>query len=90
MFMVLGLAYGEYGTDQEIKKAQYRDVQKLASLFEEKNGSIVCRELLGLEGASVPTPEKRTSEYYKKRPCGELVGDAAEILAEHLSQIGKL
>ena len=29
-----------------------------------------------------PVPEKRTEEYYKKRPCIELVGDAAEILEE--------
>ena len=25
-------------------------------------------------------PEARTEEYYKKRPCVELVGQAAEIL----------
>ena len=35
----------------------------------------------GLDGgANRQTPELRTAEYYKKRPCKELVGMAAEIL----------
>ncbi len=89
MFMALGCRYGKYSPDDaESKKQQYADVQELARNFEEKNGSIVCRELLGLEGKSAPTPEKRTSEYYKKRPCRELVGDAAEIFAEYLQKSG--
>ncbi|MEQ8197322.1 MAG: hypothetical protein ABRQ27_04885 [Clostridiaceae bacterium] len=29
-------------------------------------------------------PEARTDEYYKKRPCAELVGDAAEIMHEYI------
>ena len=76
--------------DAETKKRQYADVQELARKFEERNGSIICRELLGLEGKSAPTPEKRTSEYYKKRPCGEMVGDAAEIFAQYLEKNGKI
>lgn len=50
-----------------------------------RNGSIVCRQLLGLgEGKDVPTPEKRTEEYYKKRPCAELVGMAAAIMEQYI------
>lgn len=70
--------------DQEGKKAQYELIQKLAKEFETRSGSIVCRELLGLDHRSdAPVPAVRTAEYYKKRPCAELVADAAEIL-EHL------
>ena len=55
-------------------------IQKAAGEFREENGSIICREILGLsEKASAPEPEKRTGEYYKKRPCSELVHCAAEI-----------
>lgn len=91
MFMALGCLYGKYSPDDaEAKKQQYADVQVLAHKFEEINGSIICRELLGLEGKSVPTPEKRTSEYYKKRPCKDMVGDAAEIFAEYLVKSGKI
>ena len=49
--------------------------------FKEENPSIVCKELLGLSGITPsPVPAARTQEYYKKRPCVDLVGDAAEIL----------
>ena len=30
-------------------------------------------------------PDDRTKEYYKKRPCVSLVGDAAEILENYLN-----
>lgn len=67
------------------KAAHYALVQRLAGVFSEQNGSIVCHELLGLKaGKDDPAPEDRTSAYYQKRPCAELVGDAAEILAENL------
>ena len=53
--------------------------------FKNKNGSYICRELIGEQEASRnPMPAERTSEYYKKRPCVMLVGDAAEILEECL------
>lgn len=67
------------------KAAQYKDLQDLAKQFRDENGSIVCRELLGLsEQHSVPTPEKRTSEYYRKRPCGELVACSTQYLEAYL------
>lgn len=64
----------------------YNRVQAVANKFREQNGSIVCRELLGLniKGADSPVPEKRTNEYYKKRPCPELVALAADILDDYL------
>lgn len=66
----------------------YERVQQVSEKFREKNGSIVCRELLGLstKGADSPTPEKRTQQYYKKRPCAELVEMAGNILEEYLSK----
>ncbi len=30
-----------------------------------------------------PVPEARTKEYYQKRPCVEIIGDAAEILKKY-------
>lgn len=89
MFVITGLLYGyDSPEDNAAKKALYSDVQSLAMKFKELNGSYVCRELLGLsiKGADSPEPEKRTNEYYKKRPCKELVGDAAEILEKYLRE----
>ena len=72
---------------REEKAAHYARSQELAKAFEEKNGSIVCRELLGLSvKREEPTPKERTAEYYKKRPCKELVGDAAEILEKYIAE----
>ena len=86
MLMVLGLLYGYDGPETgSVKAEQYARVQELAATFREKNGSIVCRELLGLDHRQdVPTPEARTAEYYKKRPCKELIGCAAGILEDYL------
>lgn len=89
MFMVLGYMKG-YGDpkDYEGKKQLYEHVQELARRFEEKNGSIVCRNLLGLAvKKEEAVPSLRTEEYYKKRPCKELIGCAAEILEEYMSEI---
>ncbi|MBR2109143.1 MAG: C_GCAxxG_C_C family protein [Ruminococcus sp.] len=84
--MVLGLAKG-YSDPRafEAKKAHYKLIQDFAELFKEKNGSIICRELLsGVRTVENGVPEARTDGYYKKRPCPLLVRDAAEILDEML------
>lgn len=87
--LVLGLVCGYADPqDQEAKKAHYRRVQEFARRFREKNGSIVCRELLhGVEIAPGPDPEARTPEYYAKRPCPQLAYDAAAVLDGLLAEI---
>ena len=82
--MVLGLVKGYSDpTDREAKKAHYRLIQDFCARFKEQNGSIVCRELLsGVKTNENGIPEKRTEEYYQKRPCPELVRQAAEIVEE--------
>ncbi|XME02279.1 C-GCAxxG-C-C family protein [Lachnospiraceae bacterium C1.1] len=88
MFMVLGILYGyKDPKDFEGKKELYARVQELAGRFREQNGSIVCRELLGLDHKSdVSVPEKRTEEYYKKRPCPDLCACAAGILEKYIEE----
>lgn len=90
MAMVAGLLYGYEGPDEGAsKKEHYERIRALADEFRERNGAIVCRELLNLPGGpSEPTPEKRTVDYYAKRPCKELVGDAAEILEKMIGVWG--
>jgi C_GCAxxG_C_C family probable redox protein len=87
MFMVAGLIYGSYNpTDQVSKTKHYKRIQELGKEFEEINQSIICRELLGLgKGKDSPVPELRTAEYYKKRPCVELVGIAADIMERYIA-----
>lgn len=74
--------------DFEGKKQLYSDIQDFCKAFQKANGSIVCRELLGLETKSAddPSPEQRTDNYYKKRPCSELIKSSADILEEFISK----
>ena len=86
---VLGAAGGDYDpADRAAKAAQYERVQEFARRFCGKNGSIVCRELLGLRSGQTdaPVPAERTGAYYAGRPCAELVACAAEILQEMLEE----
>lgn len=77
--LVLGM---KFGPD---KSAVYEKVQAFAAAFKAEMGSIVCRELLEGTGAtSGGAPEARTPEYYRKRPCAELVRFAAETVAKML------
>ena len=82
-------------SDKGGRTRNYALVQDVAGEFRKINGSIVCRELLGLTpiGSSStapnesPEPSERTSEYYSKRPCEELVGISARIIGEKLLQM---
>ena len=88
LFMLAGLETGcTVGKDREGKENNYKVVQALAEEFRKRNGSLICAELLGLsKTAPTPaTPEARTAEYYKKRPCVKMVEEAARIWCEYLS-----
>ena len=84
MLLVAGMLYGYSDpTSREEKRETYALVQRLAARFRQENGSIVCRELLGLASNELsPEPTPRTAEFYRKRPCGDLVYQAASLLEE--------
>ena len=84
MFMVAGIIYGAgIDKDDKLKAEHYKRIQMLAEKFKERHGTINCGELLKeLSVTKDPTPEKRTEEYYKVRPCVRFVRSAAEILDE--------
>ena len=82
--LLIGLAEGYDTPDDEKKKALYSKAQKLVMDFQERRGSIICRELLGLEQKhDQPTPSKRTKEYYAERPCADLCATAAMIFEKN-------
>lgn len=87
MFLLVGLHKGSTdGADRTGKEANYKLVQQLADEFARRNGSLICAELLRLPSHrnTDTQPEKRTPEYYKKRPCVQMVEEAARIWAEYL------
>ena len=88
MTFVLSYLYGYSDPKAFEEKAEhYARVQQLANKFKEDNGSVVCRELLSLQkkGNDSPVPEKRTKQYYKKRPCPELARYVADILEDYIN-----
>jgi C_GCAxxG_C_C family probable redox protein len=80
MFMLAGLKCGYTdNNNDELKAKHYELIQKMAKEFKKRNGTIICRELLGLDGEDNPIPSKRTEQYYKERPCAKFIQDACEI-----------
>lgn len=84
-FMAIGLKYGMGITkDIEAKEKTYQFIREFSKRFQEKNGSVICRELLGCD---INTPEGK--EYYTQnqlfeKKCLQFVKNAAEILEEIL------
>ena len=86
--VALGLLFEGMG-----KAEMYALVQELARRFRERNGSINCGALLtgaGLSADTAPRPEERTQEYYRKRPCPQLIYDAAQIVEQLCAERGRL
>ena len=89
--MLVGLHCGQTeGSDREGKSACYKVVQELLEQSRQQNGSLICAEILGLEGyekascSYIASP--RTTEYYKTRPCAAKVESAARIFADFLKK----
>lgn len=87
-FMVLGTVFSTGKPDPESKRAMYEIIQAYAARFKEENqfNSIICREMLGLSGPQSAVPSERTDEYYKKRPCQNIIGLAAALLEEFITE----
>lgn len=88
MALLAGLKEGNTDPkDEKAKTAIYETVRRMSDAFKETQGSIVCRELLGiLSREKSAAPEARTDEYYAKRPCCKLVKRAAYLVEHDLLQ----
>ena len=89
MCMVFSLKHAPKDPKDHVAKAAfYTHIQELCKRFKQENGSIICRELLGLSaGPSSPTPEPRTAQYYAHRACADKVKSAADILEKYLQEV---
>jgi C_GCAxxG_C_C family probable redox protein len=80
-FMVIGLKYGRTSVDDdEAKTKTYKLVKEFTEKFKARNGTIICRELLGCD---IGTPEGQRIAKEKmlvSTLCPDFVRDAAEIL----------
>ncbi len=77
-YLLIGLKYGNFAEmDNLTKEKTYACVQEFARLFEERNKTVNCRELLGVDlindDSQIVTKQWTTL-------CPKLVRDAAEII----------
>lgn len=74
--------------DSHAKGDCYGLVRQLLAEFNKRNGSLICAELLSMNGCKVVkdtnVPDERNAQYYKVRPCAAKVESAARIFAEYL------
>ena len=76
MFMALGLANSSGDLQAcDTKPQTMKKVRELAAEFEKKNGSIVCRELKGIDTGKV------------LRSCDGCIEDGIRILGEYLLDV---
>jgi C_GCAxxG_C_C family probable redox protein len=74
-FMVIGLKYGKTkAEDNQTREKAYSLVREFVAEFERRNGSIICRELIG---GDIGTAEGMKTA---RNVCPKLVTDAAEII----------
>ena len=88
--MALGMLRGYSDpADPQAKAEHYHLVQQYAHRFREANGTIICRDLLkNIPVTPGNVPEARTPEFYRRRPCLRLAGEAAAILDQMLQETG--
>jgi len=84
-FMVIGLKHGRTrAKDVRVKNKTYELAKEFISQFRSRNGSIICRELLGLD---ISTPEGMRLAKKRKlftTACPNYVKDAAQIIEDIL------
>lgn len=85
--MVLGMMFGHCESENnDAKSRAYRISEQFMNRFIEKNGSVVCRDLLGYD-LTLPDDKKIIAEknLFKTR-CPELIASAVQVLEEIISE----
>lgn len=83
MAMIAGMETGNIDPkNTEAKQKNYEMVRYLVNEFKKENGSIICRELIGLDGIDegARIQERIDGGYYAKKPCLEFIADAVRII----------
>ena len=89
MAILAGMECGSAdASDRDGKSANYKVVQELCERFKSEHQSLICAELLNIRKGAPLSYEasERTAEYYKTRPCVNMVVTAAKIFADYLDE----
>ena len=86
--MVLGLKYGHcHAKDAEEKGKAYQISEDFMDRFMEKNGTVVCRELLGYDISKAEDMEKIKELNLFKTICPKMVRCATELIDEMMNEL---
>ena len=81
--MVIGLKYGnENKEDQESKQICYQKTKEFIKLFREAQGSIVCKELLGVDISTEEGNKLAGEKGLYQTTCVDMILKAVEILEQ--------
>ncbi len=81
-YMVIGLKYGAATGDREAKEKTSRAIREFTDGFKARNGSAVCRDLLGCDISTTEGFEEMKRKGLHGTVCVKAVRDACEILDE--------
>ena len=72
--------------DREGKSENYKGLQHLCEKFKQEHQALICAELLNIRKGAPLSYEasELTAEYYKTRPCVNMVVTAAKLFADYL------
>ena len=85
--MVIGLLYGHSdGNDLDSKAKAYALSEEYMNRFIKENGSVVCRELLGLDLSKLDEMAIIREQDLFHTKCPEMIRSAADILDELLKE----
>jgi C_GCAxxG_C_C family probable redox protein len=80
--MILGFTVQEASTEKETRFKVYDLVKELVRLFEKKHGTIVCKDLLGVDVGTPEGRDKAIKGNLFRTLCPGFVRDAAQILSD--------
>ena len=80
--MILGFKIQEASTEKETRFKVYDLNRELVRLFEKKHGTIICKDLLGLDLGTPEGRDKAIRENLFRTLCPCFVRDAAQILSD--------
>lgn len=79
--MAIGIRYGTNEPSAEKRSRTYELARRFYRRFEKQNGSVMCRELIGLDLSNAKQLRKAHEDDVFEEKCAVFVKKAVEILA---------
>jgi len=80
--LILGFMVREGSTEKETRFKVYALNKELVRLFEKKHGTILCKDLLGVDVGTPEGRDKAAKNNLFRTLCPGFVRDAAQILSD--------